>query len=51
MFHSCSKWWITQLYCLTLTRWIAIYPVGNVIQRLNNRGLEDRVWLIQKTAA
>ena len=40
------KRWIAQVYCLTLTRWIAIYPVDNVIQRLNNRGLGDRVWLI-----
>ena len=31
--------WIMQLDCLTLTRWVAIYPVDSAIQRLNNRGL------------
>ena len=30
---------ITQLVSLLLIRWIAIYPVGSTVQRLNNRGL------------
>ena len=31
--------WIAWLVSLTLNRWIAIYPVGSVIQPLNNRSL------------
>ena len=31
--------WITQLVSQKRIRWIAIYPVETVIQRLNNRGL------------
>ena len=30
--------WIPQLGFLTFIRWIAIYPVGSAIQRLNNWG-------------
>ena len=30
--------WIMQLDCLTLIRWIAIYPMDTAIQRLNNWG-------------
>ena len=33
--------WIMQLDCLTLIRWVAIYPVDSAIQRLNNRGLGE----------
>ena len=33
--------WIMQLDCLTLIRWIAIYPMDTAIQRLNNWGLGE----------
>ena len=33
--------WIMQLDCLTLIRWIAIYPADSAIQRLNSTGLGE----------
>ena len=33
--------WIMQLDCLTLIRWIVIYPTDTAIQRLNNWGLGE----------
>ena len=37
---------MTQLFSLILIHWIVIYPVDSAIQRLNNRGLYQRVNLI-----